>query len=350
MIGIVAEYNPFHKGHSFLISEAKKYFGQNEPVVAIMSGDFVQRGEPAVRDKFSRAETALKSGCDLIFELPVQWSLSSAEGFARGAIGIINSIGCENLAFGTECGNLDDLTSFSEDIDSIKEYLKAHPDITYPKARSIISNNHILDGPNNILALEYLKYAANLNMFTVRRTTEHDGLYSAKDIRSTMIQPNLELPIVSRLKMFNKEYYNLLPDGDNGAGNRLYYAVKKYDTLNEIMNEAKSKNYTLSRIRRMIICAAIGIKKGDNKGIPPYARVLGFNEKGKNTLIDIKKNTTIPIITLPKQIYKSDMRSLEVFATGASARELYSLGIKDIQPDFQPNDYKNGPVIVNYAQ
>ena len=350
MIGIVAEFNPFHSGHSFLISEAKKYFGQSEPVVAVLSGDFAQRGEPAIRDKFYRAESAINGGCDLVIELPVQWSLSSAEGFARGAIGILNSIGCDNLAFGSESGSLNEIKLFSDEIDSIKEYLKIHPDLTFPKARREVTGNKLLDGPNNLLAIEYLKFSNKMNLFTAKRTNEHDGLYSAKSIRAGMLKPDLEVPIISRLKMFDKEYFNSLPDSDNGAGNRLYNAVYNNNSLDAICSEAQSKNFTLSRIRRMTMCAAIGIKKGDNTGIPPYARILGFNEIGRSLLANLKKSSLIPIITLPKQINSYDKKLYNVFATGASARELYSLGINKIQPYFQSNDFIINPVIVNNAQ
>lgn len=345
MIGIVAEYNPYHIGHSFLIAAAELELGRHEPVVAVMSGDYVQRGECAVRDKFWRAEKAVRGSVDLVIELPLPWCLSSAEGFARGGVGLLREIGCDTLVFGSESGNVEEL-KVQVDNNAVKDFLSSHPETSYAKAVREVTHNSVFDGPNNILGIEYMKYSGDMDVITVKRTCDHDGPGSAKYIRENMKRPDLDSLIVSRLKMFDKEYFSRLPDSSDGAGNRLYESVHKFNTLSDIQEDAKTKRYTMSRIRRLTMCAALGVMNGDNDGIPPYARVLAFNDTGREALSEIKKKSTVKVVTLPKEIKKFDERSKSVFACGASARELLSLGINEVQPEFESNDYKIGPVIV----
>ena len=343
MIGIVAEFNPYHEGHKYLIDQARLQIG-DEPIVVCMSGDFVQRGEPAIRDKFYRAKF---TDADLIIELPLPWSLSSAEGFARGAVGILREFGCSHLAFGTECGCIDDLKKIRVDNNEIKEYMKANPELSWPAARSKIINSDILNYPNNTLAFEYLKFIGDMKPFTVKRTTVHDGVFSAKDLRSKMIGPDLEKQIVSRLKMFNKDYYCNLPDSENGVGIRLYNSVGKYSALDDIYKDAKTKRITESAIRRLAMCAALGIEKGMNDNIPPYARILYANSRGCE---ELKKSHNIPVINKPKEINYLSEYSQKVFAAGASAHDFYNLGFSEKALIERGSDYKTGPFIVNNVQ
>ena len=343
MIGIVAEFNPYHEGHKYLINQARLQLG-DEPIVVCMSGDYVQRGEPAIRNKFERASN---TDADLVIELPLPWSLSSAEGFARGAVGLLREFGCKYLAFGTECGNIEELLKIKYDNSEITNYLKSNPELTWPAARSAVIGNDILSFPNNILAYEYLKFIGNMIPFTIKRTNIHDGPNSAKCIRETMVGPKLDDAIVTRLKMFEKSYYSQLPDSDNGIGNRLYDAVGMYNNLDDIIKNTKTKSVTESRIRRLVLCAALGVQKDMNNGIPPYFRVLYANSTGTELL---KKESTIPILIKPSKINTLDDVSKRVFALGASAHDFYEYGFKEQNTISRGSDYRTGPIIVNNAQ
>ena len=144
IIGIVAEYNPFHLGHLHQLDSTKQQFSENAPVVAVMSGDFVQRGEAAMYSKFARAEAACKCGVDLVVELPLPWALASAEGFAQGAVGLLNGMGISHLSFGSELGRIDELYKLAEVLldeniyNRIKEVLSLYPDMSFASARELV--------------------------------------------------------------------------------------------------------------------------------------------------------------------------------------------------------------------
>lgn len=357
MIGCVAEFNPFTEGHAEFIQKARVAAGCEDGVfAAVMSGDFVQRGEAAIFDKFSRAAKAVKNGVDLVVELPLPWSLSSAESFAAGGVSILERLGVEAIVFGSECGDIRALTELKDrincegGIEAVKKYLKANPNCSYPAARSAVMQSSILDGPNNSLGIEYLK-AATVPCITVRReNSEHDGYNSAGEMRAELKSLGLgadysalELAIVSRLRMFDREYFNSLPDSDNGAGNRLYEAVREENTLEGIYEAAKTKSITMSAVRRLAMCAALGIKKGMNQGKPPYIRILAFNTKGREAL----KNCKCPfIITQPKEIASLGEDAQKVFAVGALAHDLYLLGFRNKSAKNCGEDYRTGPYIV----
>lgn len=342
-VGIVAEFNPFHSGHAYLINKTREHFGENAVIVCCMSGDFVQRGEWACRDKFDRTRAALEGGADLVIELPLPWCLSSSEGFARGAVGLLRAAGCSALAFGSECGDIDALRAFRCDESGVKAYMAANPACTYPEALRTVSESSLLDGPNNLLAIDYLKFAGDMRLFTVKRETPHDGPSSAKAIRETMTMPDLEKQAVSRLKMFDLDYYLSLPDASGGPGKRLFDAVGEASALEEIAELAKTRRYTMSRIRRMMMCAVLGVKAGMNAEIPPYIRVLGFNAAGRSLL---KEKKPLPVITQSAAIALCDEKSREIFALGAAAHEFYALSGTEKKPVRRGEDYRFSPIVV----
>ena len=199
VIGIVAEYNPFHNGHARLIEQTRAQLGAVCPVVCVMSGDFVQRGSPAVYSKFARAEAAVRCGADLVLELPLPWSLSSAEGFARGAVGLLGSLGVvTHLSFGSECGELDPLQRVAEALldPLLGEDLRAELRSGIPfaaarqqaVARRVGALAELLQAPNNILAVEYLKaiydQRLELHPLTVLRTGAQHDRFAEGNIRS----------------------------------------------------------------------------------------------------------------------------------------------------------------------
>ncbi len=392
ILGIVAEYNPFHKGHQFHIQESRRIAQKEAAVVCVMSGDFVQRGEPAIFAKHIRAEAAIYGGADLVFELPLPWALSSAEGFARGAVGLLGQLGCvDYLSFGSECGSMNTLNALATALmdpaldAAIREQLESG--ISYAQARQnaltegIGSMAAYLEKPNNILAVEYMKaiYEQHLRMepFTVPRTgAGHDEPGgSASDIRAllnaekpvknylpkdvyTLLHKevqrgrgpvsvqSLETAIVSRLRMLGEAAFNGVPDAAEGLGNRIYAAVREESTIDGILSAAKTKRYALARIRRMCMCAALGLKAGQASGLPPYARVLAANETGRQALKLIKEKSQIPVITKPAEINGLSQECKTLFSLNSSAHDLYVLGYTAKEEQRGSADWRTSPAMV----
>lgn len=372
LIGIIGEYNPFHNGHQLHITESKNRLSEKSATVCVMSGDYVQRGEPAIFSKHARAEAAVRSGADLVLELPLPWALSSAEGFARGAVGIIGALGCiDYLSFGSESGDLQTLTSLATAImdpaldGQIRDELECGVSYAAARqralARQIGSMANHLETPNNILAVEYLKalFSQRLRvepMTITRMGAAHDEVGgSASDIRNLIrtggrfkhfmtkeayevlkrekeqgrgpvFPETLETALISRYRMLSEDDYARLPDAAEGLGNRLYAAAKEETTIDGILSAAKTKRYALSRIRRMYMCAALGIQAGDSEGIPPYTRVLAANKDGRDALKAISEKSSIPVITKPAEIKELSKECRRLFELESNAHDLYSLG------------------------
>ncbi len=392
IIGIVTEYNPFHNGHLYQIKQSKSKIGSESAVVGVMSGDFVQRGEAACFSKHARAEAAVKSGVDLIFELPAPWALSSAEGFARGAVGLLGALGCiDYISFGSECGDIDILNALAVAmmdpvvIPATKEEMQSGA--SFAAARQTVLEREYgdiakhLESPNNILAVEYIKaiYELHLRMepITIPRSDgghDHPGgsasevrekLFDKKSIRSLVPKEAklvydrerkmgrgpvnmrmLEDAVISRLRMLDEQAYTNLPDAGEGLGNRLFSAAHEETTLDGIISEAKSKRYALSRIRRMCMCAALGITSGMASGTPPYARVLAANEKGRAALRIISEKSRVPIITKPASVkdYSPECRSL--FALESAAHDLFVLAFPALAERRGGDDYRTSPYML----
>ncbi len=397
IIGIVCEYNPFHKGHAWQIAAGRESLGEDSVTVCAMSGDYVQRGEPAAFSKFARAEAACRCGADLVFELPLPWALSSAEGFARGAVSLLAGLGCTHLSFGSEHGSLDALERLAQElsrtdiIEEIKQLMAREPRLSFAAARQQLLTEYlgetaaILEKPNNILAVEYLKALRQLELplqpFTLeRRGSGHDQagegeLRSASELRAMLrrgedpgehIPPaamevfrremeqgraaldgdRLELALLSRLRMLDENSYLSLPDGGDGAGQRLYAAVRTGSNLEEIWEAAAARRIPMARVRRMCLCAALGVKKGMSGGLPPYARLLAANNRGREYLRNIDNKTTISVVTKPAHVKHLGPEARELFALGASAHDLFTLLYSSQKDRLAGQDWKTGPKIV----
>ena len=398
VIGIVGEYNPFHFGHKYHIEQSIRTLGTACPVVCVMSGDFVQRGEAAVYSKFARAEAAVKSGVDLVLELPVPWSLSSAEGFARGAVGLLGALGVvTHLSFGSECGETEPLCRVAELLldptfmGDVRRELDNDEGISFAAARQraalkrIGAEAELLSAPNNILAVEYIKsiYALGLDMapMTVERVgAGHDGVSaggpkSAAELRRALaagssltgaipekayeiyrreerlgrgpvLPERLETAMLSRLRMLLDSAFAALPDAGEGLCNRLAAAVRSESSIDAVLAASKSKRYALSRIRRMTVCAALGIKSGDAEGLPPYARVLAANERGCALLRDIGERTSLPVITKPAAVKQLEPEARRIFTLGSAAHDLYVLGYSSKEERKGSEDWRTSPKIV----
>ena len=397
IIGIIAEYNPFHTGHEYHIARSRELLGADSTVICVMSGDFVQRGEAALYSKFARAEAACRCGADLVIELPLPWALSSAEGFARGAVGLLGALGATHLSFGSECGDVQRLERIAENLidpavnAEISRELNENANNSYASARQTVlarrlgDEAKLIEQPNNILAVEYLKAIAeqrlDITPMTVQRIgSGHDmtgdiGPKSASELRRMILSGEKvdnyiptnaldvysreeslgrqamsrdfhETAILSRLRMFGENYYNSLPDSGGGLGSRLYKAAHEEATLDGILAAVKTKRYALSRIRRMCLCAALGVKKGAADGTPPYARVLAANSRGCEYLRVLSKDPTIPVITKPAAARTLSAEREQVFELGAAAYELYVLAYRAEQERRGGQDWRTSPKIV----
>lgn len=336
--GIICEFNPFHDGHKYLIDKIKQ---NGNSVICCMSGNFVQRGEFAVFDKFARTETALSGGADLVIELPSACAVLSAEGFAKSAVNLLKSTGIvDEIAFGAENDNINELKKIAVMLndESIKAAIinEMKKGIPYHTARKNILKTDLLDSPNNILACEYLRFA-DVPCRAVKRIGKghdtDDELYSASAIRKTLDKntissiKNCETAVLAKLRQMNKDNFRKIADVNEGLENRIYDAVRNAGSLDELYGLIKTKRYTLSRIRRIILRAYLGID--DNSAQAPYIRILGFNSTGRDLLSEMKKTADLPIIT---KYSDCSNNTREYFEKECLYTDLYNLGYKNPLP------------------
>ena len=337
--GIICELNPLHKGHKYLFDTVKQ--SENDAVVCCMSGNFVQRGEFAVYDKFTRARSALENGADLVIELPAAYSTLSAEGFCKAGVELLEATGIvDRLAFGAENDNIDELKEIADrllDKDTQKKITgEMKSGISFAAARSKVLDTDLLDHPNNILAVEYLK-ATKLPCLAVKRIGKghdtDDAEYASSAIRSKLNADeissirNCEIAVLSKLRTMTAQDFLKIADVSEGLENRIVEAVKNAATLDELYDLIKSKRYAHSRIRRIILRAYLGIYDAPQE--PPYIRILGFNAKGRELLSEMKKNASKPIIT---KLSDCDDSSLPFFEQECKYTDLYNLGYKLPRP------------------
>lgn len=370
---IICEYNPFHNGHRFQIEKIKEK--SNNPIVSIMSGNFTQRGDAAVADKFFRAESAVKNGVDLVIELPAVFACSSAKNFSRAGVEIASALSCtENLCFSVEDDNFNSLKEISEafenetfnaELNRLMKDGNYYPQAVQLALTKLYSEKlgEIIKKPNNILAVEYINALKNTDikpLIIKRIGAGHDSkntvnnfssasniremILSGKDYKpyipensSDFINPadikKLEKVIIYKLRSMSKEEIKALPDVSEGLHNRIYNSFRNFNSLKEILTDIKTKRYTLARIRRIIICALLGITKDELKRRPAYLRVLAFNEKGAEILGEIKKNSKLPLITNVAEGYKNLSGSAKkAFEIDLLASDIYSLATDKIQP------------------
>lgn len=390
VLGIVTEYNPFHNGHVLHLNESKKITNADF-TIAIMSGNFVQRGETSIFDKWSKAEMALKQGVDLVIELPTIYAISSAENFAQGAVKILSTLGIiDYLSFGSEIGEIKALNDVAEILykepkefsDLIKNQLRSG--LSYPKAREIAMTMYfgnspkytdVLQNPNNILGVEYLKalkkYKSPIKALTIKRnysdynsSTVKKGIASATAIRTMIsngknihsVVPFESYEIIEKLmdngeyvpslKVFEKEIIYILrkmtmleiaslPDVTEGLENRIKTAANSSNTLEELISKIKSKRFTQSRIQRILLYALIGITNKDmemSKRTLPYIRVLGFNKHGKRIISSIAENNPkAKIVVSVKRFLENnkDPKLQTMMAKDIAATNIYTLGYKN---------------------
>ena len=369
IVGIVAEYNPFHAGHRYHIGETRRRLSGDCAVVAAMSGNFVQRGDCAILDKWTRARMALEGGADLILELPTLWAASSAEHFAYGAVSILKAAGVDTLSFGSESGNSENLKAIAAVLDSepfqsaLKGYLAQGLPFAVCRQRAVenLLGKEIavhLSSPNDNLGVEYLKAARRLgfdpDVVAVPRVgAAHDGgshpqYPSASHVRKLILDGEIavenpaalrynERGVLTRLRSMTPEELALLPDSGEGLAIRLYEAVRKADTVEQVCDLAKTKRYAHARIRRMVLWAALGLRESDRPAQVPYLRVLGANERGRAVLKAIPEDVTV--ITKP-----SHGKGIPLMELEARCTDFYGLCRENITPC--GGEWSTSPVIL----
>ncbi|MBR7132965.1 MAG: nucleotidyltransferase family protein [Clostridia bacterium] len=368
VIGIIAEFNPLHKGHEYLINEAKK----QGTVVCVISGNFVQRGDTAIAEKRVRALAALRCGADLVIELPVIWSMSTAQSFALGGVSALKAAGCDKIMFGSECGNISKLlmaadilqsSAFSEKLNS-----ELKSGITFAKARQNAAEalglkEGVLSGANNNLAIEYILAARSLGFAcefetVARRGAGHDTsdigeFVSASLLREKMLAGELEFcrrympqasadlilaspisdiarldrAILAVLRAKSQKDLARLPDISEGVENKLFSAIRLATDLEGLYNTVKVKRYTHARIRRLALSAFLGFDNSYFMKPVPFLRILGFNSRGELHLKECLSKSEIPLVLRTADINSLSDSAKKVFETESRATDLYSLSL-----------------------
>ena len=393
-IGIICEYNPFHKGHAAQIAKIRAVYGPDCAVVCLMSGNYVQRGEPAIFSKSVRAKAAVVGGADLVLELPLTAALSSAEGFAEGGVGILDAVGCKALSFGAECGDRETILNTARlllrpELDErIRHHLKSG--CSYPAARESalrdLGGGAAVSRPNDILAVEYCKAILRRNSAMEIQVIPRPGDYHAETIdpenpsatalrsafraafpphaslceeraQNDFVNPPClpcdasaveqgfplqalcavpdslhdlyrsaplhtmaagERAMLARLRTLPDSSFEALPFGSEGLWSKLMKNCRSCASVEEILNASKSKRYTLTRVRRMLLCAFLGLTALDLAQTPPYVRILAFNDRGREVLQLWKK--LFPLINAGRTPEDAAYYRLE-----SRASDLYSL-------------------------
>ena len=375
--GIICEYNPFHNGHLYHMNQTRKNGATH--IVAVMSGNYVQRGDIAVLDKFTRAKLAVRGGADLVIEIPSVYALSSAEFYARGAVSILDSLGCvDEISFGSEAGSVEDLKKASEiaeecsSLPELEEYLRngmSYPNaintMVYEKYGKKAGNRigEILASPNNVLAVEYLKalrrFGSGIQPVTVqRKSVAHDsmvalnGIASASFIRKCIQEKidfsdfvpdyvysayvravsekrradikNLERIILYKLRTITPEQLRSVPDVGQGLEYRIIENAV-LTNLDEIFMNIKTRRYTMARIKRIFLNMLIGIEKSDLDILPPYGRILAVTERGRDILSKAKETGKIPFGTSLAKLGKSNEDAQRFSQIEGRASDIYAL-------------------------
>ncbi|MBR1377311.1 MAG: nucleotidyltransferase [Bacilli bacterium] len=333
-IGIIAEYNPFHNGHLYMINKIKEMY-PNSTIVCVMSGNFTERGDVSIINKWKKTEIALNYGVDLVIELPFVYASQSSDYFAYGAIKILDSLKVDKLVFGSETNNIEifnklvDIQLNNKEYDKlVKEYMDSG--LNYPTSMSKALKDIIdikIEKPNDLLGLSYIKEIkkqhSNIETISIKRENDYNSLdldsdiVSASAIRNGLLNnidvkkyvPELTYKYLDKLH-FNNNYFKLLKyrilttdiaiyqGVDEGLKYRILKYINESNTLDELISKVKTKRYTYNKLNRMFIHILCSFTKEEASQIDiEYIRVLGFSDIGRKYLNKVKKESNIPIIT-----------------------------------------------------
>ena len=406
VVGIVAEYNPFHTGHAYQIAKSRQRLGQDCAVAAVMSGNWVQQADCAIADKWLRARLALMGGVDLVLELPTVWATASAEAFARGAVKLFAATGVVRfLSFGSECGDVDQLRQAAACLDSpvYQAELRRFLDGGMPFAacrqaavRELLGEelSQLLASPNNNLGIEYIRALNAVNsgiqpLTVLRKGAAHNSILgkeaasavpgtpqfvSATQLRQELLEGNwaqaapylvpggrqlletapaglpalerVERAILARLRTMAADDWARLPDSGAAEGlpQRLERAGRQCGSIEEFYHMAKTKRYTHARLRRLLLWAYLGITAADIPDAPPYLRVLGFNSRGRQVLREMRDRAALPILTKPAHGRELNPPGRRLLELEARCTDLYDLCLPTVPPSGR--EWITGPVIM----
>ncbi len=386
--GIIAEFNPFHNGHALLVQKARE--AGYTHVVAVMSGNFVQRGEPAVFHHSVRTKAAIENGVDLVLQLPCVYAMSGAQSFARAGAEILNALGTvDSLVFGSECGNTGLLSQTADVVygEDIKPFLSEELDkgISFASARENALRRinpefaDVIKSPNNILGVEYIaalkKMKSGINPVTFERVgAAHDSdeasgniagaslireLIKNKEEWSALVPVNtkdiyrdadiadikrIENAVLYKIRTVSADELSRVPDVSEGIENRILSAAKQARNLEELYSGAKTKRYSHARIRRIIWNCFLGVTADDLALPVPYIRISGFNKKGAELIKAAKETAVLPVISKPADLQTLGETAQRVFSLECVAGDIYALCMES--PDVCGTEKSLRPVIV----
>lgn len=367
-VGIIAEFNPIHTGHMRLLRAAS----EQGTVAVALSGNFVQRGDAAIAEKRLRAAAALACGADIVVEIPVSYSMSTAQNFALGGVCALKAIGCDTLMFGSECGDTNELCKAAEVICGndytarLKSELACGKTFAAARASAAGAAGELLSQPNNNLAVEYITAAnrinANFKLLTLKREgAAHDsptaagGFASASLLRKKLISGDMEFcekyipkkafellkpeciadlrraerAVLAVLRQKTPEELKNLPDISEGIENKLFSAIAVAKSLEELYNTVKVKRYTHARIRRMALSLFLGLDDEFFMKPPPYVRVLGFNRRGEEHLRGLSGGFPVPAVTRVSEIRALGASAERMFAAECRAADMFALTLAE---------------------
>ncbi len=367
--GIIAEFNPFHNGHALLVQKAREAGFTH--VIAVMSGNFVQRGEPAIFHHSVRTKSALENGVDLVLQLPCVYAMSGAQSFARAGVEILEALGIvDAIVFGSECGDAELLSETADAVygEEIKSFLadELEKGISFASARENalrkINSEYadVIKSPNNILGVEYIaalkKLGSKMKPVTFSRigaahdSDETDGKIAGASLIREKIRNGdewkklvpegavesyidaesadiyrLENTVLYKIRTVSAEELSKVPDISEGIENRIISAAKQARSLDELYFLAKTKRYSHARIRRIVWNCLLGITADDLEKSVPYIRITGFNKRGSELIKAAKETSKLPIISKPADFLRLEETAQRIFSLECTAGDIYEL-------------------------
>lgn len=395
--GIIAEYNPLHLGHCCQLRRLRALLGEETPVICAMSGNFVQRGDFALLPKHARAEAAVRSGADLVLEIPLSWACAPAERFAQGGIEVLLGTGLvTDLVFGSESADAGAIRSAAEALlgpdfpEALRRELAGPHSFAAARQRALAGligeeGAEVLSRPNDILAVEYakalLREGSEVHLVPILRQGaghDQDGgdypsagsirrmiqegrraealaamapamreLYEAEKARgwAPVFAAGAERAILAQLRRMGEADFLALDAGGEGLGNRLAAAAREAASLEELLDRAKTKRYAYSRLRRLALWAYLGLRPETLPARVPYLRPLAMNQRGRALLAEARRRGALPILTKPADVRRLSPEAQAVFRREVLATDLYTLAFPG-DPAPGGAEWREGPRVL----
>ncbi|MDY4965294.1 MAG: nucleotidyltransferase family protein [Dysosmobacter sp.] len=395
--GIIAEYNPLHLGHCCQLRRLRALLGEETPVICAMSGNFVQRGDFALLGKHARAEAAVRSGADLVLEIPLSWACAPAERFAQGGVEVLLGTGLvTDLVFGSESADAGAIRSATEALlgpdfpEALRRELAGPHSFAAARQRALAGligeeGAEVLSRPNDILAVEYAKAlsreGSEVHLVPILRQGaghDQDGgeypsagsirrmiqegrraealaamapamreLYEAEEARgrAPVFAAGAERAILAQLRRMGEADFLALDAGGEGLGNRLAAAAREAASLEEVLDRAKTKRYAYSRLRRLALWAYLGLRPETLPARVPYLRPLAMNQRGRALLAEARRRAALPILTKPADVRRLSPEAQAVFRREVLATDLYTLAFPG-DPAPGGAEWREGPRVL----